>query len=188
MKKLAERGARIVLVLTGGSPIALGELEDLVEAIVFVWYPGQEGGRAVAEVLFGDVAPSGKLPLTFPRSLEQLPPYEDYAMAGRTYRYMTAEPLYPFGFGLSYTRFGYSELELAQERIAAGDGAADQLHRGQPWQRRGRGGGADLPDRPGILGARAAAQAGRLPACAAEARRAAHAGIYDHARDAGAGR
>jgi beta-glucosidase len=119
LKKLAERGARIVLVLTGGSPIALGELEDLVEAIVFVWYPGQEGGRALAEVLFGDTAPSGKLPLTFPRSLEQLPPYDDYAMAGRTYRYMTAEPLYPFGFGLSYTRFGYSELALAQDRIAA---------------------------------------------------------------------
>lgn len=119
--KLANKGARIVLVLTGGSPIALGPVADLVEAIVFVWYPGQEGGRAVAEVLFGDTAPSGKLPLTFPASLEQLPPFEDYNMAGRTYRYMTADPLFPFGFGLSYTRFGYSDLELSAQQIGKGE-------------------------------------------------------------------
>ncbi len=121
LKQIAAAGAKIVLVLCGGSPIALGEVEDLVHAVVFVWYPGQDGGRAVAEVLFGDVAPSGKLPLTFPRSVDQLPPYEDYAMAGRTYRYMTAEPLYPFGFGLSYTRFAYGDLTLDRERIAADD-------------------------------------------------------------------
>ena len=120
IRKMALEGAKIVLVLTGGSPIALGELEDLVEAIVFVWYPGQEGGRAVAEMLFGDVAPSGKLPLTFPTSIKQLPPYEDYDMAGRTYRYMAAAPLYPFGFGLSYTQFAYGNLSLANERIAKG--------------------------------------------------------------------
>ncbi|HZB95833.1 MAG TPA: glycoside hydrolase family 3 C-terminal domain-containing protein, partial [Herpetosiphonaceae bacterium] len=121
LRQIAAAGTKIVLVLCGGSPIALGEVEDLVQAVVFVWYPGQEGGRAVAEVLFGDVAPSGKLPLTFPRSVDQLPPYEDYAMAGRTYRYMTAEPLYPFGFGLSYTRFAYGDLTLDRERIAADD-------------------------------------------------------------------
>ncbi|MCS7062376.1 MAG: glycoside hydrolase family 3 C-terminal domain-containing protein, partial [Anaerolineae bacterium] len=89
--------------------------------IVFVWYPGQEGGYAVADVLFGRRAPSGKLPLTFPRSLDQLPPFEDYTMAGRTYRYMTAEPLYPFGFGLSYTRFVYSNLRLEKEALRAGE-------------------------------------------------------------------
>jgi beta-glucosidase len=121
LKKIAAAGAKIVLVLCGGSPIALGEIEDLVEAIVFVWYPGQAGGRAVADVLFGDAVPSGKLPLTFPASLDQLPPYEDYAMAGRTYRYMTAEPLYPFGFGLSYTQFAYGDLSLDATQIAAGD-------------------------------------------------------------------
>jgi beta-glucosidase len=121
LKKIAAQGAKIVLVLSGGSPIALGEVEDLAEAIVFVWYPGQEGGRAVAEILFGDVSPSGKLPLTFPKSLDQLPPYEDYAMAGRTYRYMAAEPLYPFGFGLSYTRFAYTDLTMEHERIRAGE-------------------------------------------------------------------
>lgn len=121
VKRLVAAGANVVLVLTGGSPIALGELADMADAIVFVWYPGQEGGNAVADVLFGQVAPSGKLPLTFPQSLAQLPPFEDYSMAGRTYRYSTVEPLYPFGFGLSYTRFAYSDLQIAPETIRTGD-------------------------------------------------------------------
>ncbi|MBI4928638.1 MAG: glycoside hydrolase family 3 C-terminal domain-containing protein [Anaerolineae bacterium] len=113
IKELAIHGAKIVLVVTGGSPIALGEVAEMVDAILFVWYPGMEGGRAVADVLFGDSAPAGKLPLTFPKSLDQLPPFEDYSMAGRTYRYMTAEPLYPFGFGLSYTTFKYSDIAIS---------------------------------------------------------------------------
>jgi beta-glucosidase len=93
----------------------------MVDAIIFVWYPGMEGGRAVADVLFGDVSPAGKLPLTFPKSLEQLPAFDDYSMKGRTYRYMTEEPLYPFGFGLSYSRFEYSDLKLDRTKVAAGD-------------------------------------------------------------------
>ncbi|HNE05334.1 MAG TPA: glycoside hydrolase family 3 C-terminal domain-containing protein, partial [Anaerolineales bacterium] len=97
------------------------EVEDLVEAILFVWYPGMEGGRAVADVLFGDVSPAGKLPITFPKSLDQLPAFDDYGMTGRTYRYMTAEPLYPFGFGLSYTCFEYSNLKLDKTNLALGD-------------------------------------------------------------------
>jgi beta-glucosidase len=121
LTKLALGGAKVVLVLTGGSPIALGYLENLMEAIVYVWYPGQEGGKAVADVLFGDAVPSGKLPLTFPKSLEQLPPFEDYSMTGRTYRYATEEPLYPFGFGLSYTRFTYSDLALDKYAIRVGE-------------------------------------------------------------------
>src|SRR5215208_74407 len=121
IKELAIHGVKIVLVLTGGSPIALGEVEDMVDAILFVWYPGMEGGRAVADVLFGDVSPTGKLPLTFPKSLSQLPAFEDYNMNGRTYRYMTEEPLYPFGFGLSYSRFDYSELQLEKPELALGD-------------------------------------------------------------------
>ena len=121
IKELAIHGVKIVLILTGGSPIALGELEDMVDAILFVWYPGMEGGRAVADVLFGDVSPAGKLPVTFPRSLDQLPAFEDYSMQGRTYRYMTEEPLYPFGFGLSYSCFEYSELHLDQTGVAPGD-------------------------------------------------------------------
>jgi beta-glucosidase len=120
IKQLARHGAKIVLVVTGGSPLALGEVEDLVEAILFVWYPGQEGGKAVADVLFGDVSPAGKLPLTFPKSLDQLPPFEDYRMEGRTYRTMTQEPLYPFGFGLSYSRFAYADLSLEETEISAG--------------------------------------------------------------------
>ncbi|MBX3062683.1 MAG: glycoside hydrolase family 3 C-terminal domain-containing protein [Anaerolineae bacterium] len=121
LTKLARGGAKVVLVLTSGSPIALGELEDLMEAIIYVWYPGQEGGRAVADVLFGDVSPSGKLPLTFPKSLEQLPPFENYEMTGRTYRYASEEPLFPFGFGLSYSRFSYSDLALDKHTIKAGE-------------------------------------------------------------------
>ena len=121
IKELAIHGVKIVLILTGGSPIALGELEDLVDAILFVWYPGMEGGRAVADVLFGDASPAGKLPVTFPKSLDQLPAFDDYSMQGRTYRYMTEEPLYPFGFGLSYSRFEYSDLQLDASSIAPRD-------------------------------------------------------------------
>jgi len=121
IKELAIHGVKIVLVLTGGSPIALGEVEEIVDAILFVWYPGMEGGRAVADVLFGDVSPAGKLPVTFPRSLAQLPPFDDYSMQGRTYRYMTEEPLYPFGFGLSYSRFEYSDLQVDKKEVAAGE-------------------------------------------------------------------
>ncbi|KPL74850.1 beta-glucosidase [Ornatilinea apprima] len=121
IKELAIHGVKIVLVLTGGSPIALGEVEDMVDAVVFIWYPGMEGGRAVADVLFGDVSPSGKLPLTFPKSLDQLPAFDDYSMDRRTYRYATEEPLYPFGFGLSYSRFAYSDLHLNSKSVKAGE-------------------------------------------------------------------
>ncbi|MFO7171184.1 MAG: glycoside hydrolase family 3 C-terminal domain-containing protein, partial [Chloroflexota bacterium] len=121
LKRLAERGVNLVLVVAGGSPVALGELAELARAILFIWYPGQEGGRAVASVLFGDESPSGKLPITFPKSVEQLPPFEDYAMDGRTYRYADAEPLYPFGFGLSYTTFTYDAIALDRERVSAGE-------------------------------------------------------------------
>ena len=121
IKELAIHGVKIVLLLTGGSPIALGEVEDMVDAILFVWYPGMEGGRAVADVLFGNISPAGKLPLTFPRSLDQLPAFDDYSMQGRTYRYMTEEPLYPFGFGLSYSCFEYSDLQLDKMNLSIGD-------------------------------------------------------------------
>jgi len=121
LRKLNIAGAKIVLVLFGGSAIALGEAEDLVEAIVHVWYPGEEGGQAVADILFGKAAPSGKLPITFPKSTSQLPPFEDYSMQDRTYRYATWEPLYPFGFGLSYTSFTYSGLKLKQATLQPGD-------------------------------------------------------------------
>jgi beta-glucosidase len=117
IKQLATTGTKIVLVLAGGSAIALGEIADLVDAIVFVWYPGQEGGSAVADVLFGNANPAGRLPVTFYQSVDQLPPFEDYSMAGRTYRYMMQAPLYPFGYGLSYTRFEYASLKMDAAEI-----------------------------------------------------------------------
>lgn len=115
LRKLSASGAKVVLVLSGGSAITLEGLEDVVDAILYVWYPGQEGGNAVAEVLLGDTNPAGRLPLTFPRSIDQLPPFTDYSMDQRTYRYATAEPLFPFGFGLSYTTFAYTHLEIPAE-------------------------------------------------------------------------
>ena len=110
----------IILVLTGGSPICTPELSEIADAILFIWYPGQEGGRAVADAIFGDVNPSGRLCITFPKSTGQLPAFEDYSMKGRTYRYMTEEPLYPFGFGLSYTSFAYSNLTMDKLKIRKG--------------------------------------------------------------------
>jgi beta-glucosidase len=121
LRALRVAAKKLIVVMMGGSPIASPEVDDMADAVLFVWYPGQEGGRAVADVLFGDVAPSGRLPITFPRSVDQLPPFEDYSMAGRTYRYMTAKPLYPFGFGLSYTRFGYGPLDLSKPRAKRGE-------------------------------------------------------------------
>lgn len=108
----------IVAVITGGSPMNLAEVQELADAVLLVWYPGEEGGTAVADILFGKIAPSGKLPITFPKSLDQLPPYEDYSMKGRTYKYMNEEPLYPFGFGLSYTNFTYGEAKVSSKRIS----------------------------------------------------------------------
>jgi beta-glucosidase len=107
----------VIAVITGGSPMNLAEVQETADAVLLVWYPGEEGGNAVADIVFGKVSPSGKLPVTFPRSLDQLPPYEDYSMKGRTYRYMKAEPLYPFGFGLSYTTFAYSDLQVSKTKV-----------------------------------------------------------------------
>ena len=119
LRALRERGTPLVLILTGGSPVIIPE--DIADSILFVWYPGERGGEAVADVLFGDVNPSGKLPVTFPLSTEQLPPYWDYSMKGRTYRFMKEEPLFPFGFGLSYTRFRLSDLKLSKSTIGRDD-------------------------------------------------------------------
>jgi beta-glucosidase len=108
-------GKPVILVLTGGSPIAIPE--HIADAVIFAWYPGEQGGKAVADIIFGDTVPSGKLPITFPASTSQLPPYEDYSMKGRTYRYMTEKPLYPFGFGLSYTSFHFDSITLSAPSI-----------------------------------------------------------------------
>jgi beta-glucosidase len=120
LRKLKAVGKPVVLVLFGGSPIAIPE--DIADAILFAWYPGEQGGRALADIIFGDVVPSGKLPITFPTSTAQLPPYDDYSMKGRTYRYMKEKPLYPFGFGLSYTTFRFDSLELSGSVLDPGTG------------------------------------------------------------------
>jgi beta-glucosidase len=111
-----------VLVLVNGSALSCTWADEKVPAIVEAWYPGQAGGTAVADVLFGRYNPGGRLPVTFYRSVSQLPPFSDYRMAGRTYRYFTAEPLYPFGYGLSYTTFAYRDL-----RVSARPGAGPAL-------------------------------------------------------------
>lgn len=122
LRELRRNSKKLVLVLTGGSAIAVPEAHDLCDAVLQVWYPGCEGGRAVAGVLFGDVVPCGKLPVTVPRRTEDLPPFGDYAMRGRTYRYAVVEPLYPFGFGLSYATFAYERIETSAARLKAGKG------------------------------------------------------------------
>jgi beta-glucosidase len=112
-------GKPVVLVLTTGSALAVEWAQQNVAAILVAWYPGQRGGTAIADVLFGDANPSARLPVTFYRSVRQLPSFADYSMKGRTYRYFEGQPLYPFGHGLSYTRFEYSDLRLDRTETAS---------------------------------------------------------------------
>ncbi|WP_087468481.1 glycoside hydrolase family 3 C-terminal domain-containing protein [Cellvibrio sp. PSBB006] len=121
LEALHATGKPVVLVLTSGSALAVDWAQEKLPAILLAWYPGQRGGNAVADVLFGDVNPAGRLPVTFYKADEKLPPFDDYDMKGRTYRYFTGEPLYPFGHGLSYTRFQYSGLTLDNRKPAIED-------------------------------------------------------------------
>ena len=114
---LHRAGKKIVLVNCSGSPIGLEPETKKCEAILQAWYPGQQGGTAVAEVLFGDYNPAGRLPVTFYRNVSQLPDFEDYNMVGRTYRYMQDTPLFPFGYGLSYTTSVMVRLFLIRTRL-----------------------------------------------------------------------
>ena len=127
LRKIRTSARKLVVVLLGGSPMAIPEVHDLADAVVLAWYPGEEGGRAVADVLFGDAAPSGRLPVTFPRATGDLPPYEDYSMAGRTYRYLTVDPLYPFGFGLGFTTFRYGPLSLSKATVGLAEGVTARV-------------------------------------------------------------
>jgi beta-glucosidase len=113
-------GKPLVVVSMSGSAIGDEWLADKADAVVEAWYPGEAGGRAIAETLAGVNNPSGRLPVTFYRSTDELPPFQDYRMAGRTYRYFSGPVLYPFGHGLSYTRFAYGDLKLSSDRIRAG--------------------------------------------------------------------
>jgi beta-glucosidase len=120
LRELRGHSKKLVLVLTGGSAIAAPEAHELCDAVLHVWYPGCEGGTALADVLFGDVPPSGRLPVTVPRATADLPPFDDYAMRGRTYRFAEKEPLYPFGFGLGYTRVAYGPLVVEPPALRPG--------------------------------------------------------------------
>jgi beta-glucosidase len=119
LKKLRQGSKTpIIAIVTGGSPMNLSEVHELADAVLLTWYPGEEGGNAVADLVFGKASPSGRLPVTFPKSLAQLPAYEAYGMKGRTYRYLEAEPMYPFGFGLGYGKFAYSGAKLSAAKAA----------------------------------------------------------------------
>ncbi len=117
LERVHALGKPVVLVLLGGSAIAVPWADAHVPAILQAWYPGEAGGTALADILFGDANPSGRLPVTVYKSVADLPPFSDYAMANRTYRYFRGEPLYPFGYGLSYTTFEYENLKLSSQTI-----------------------------------------------------------------------
>src|SRR5882724_7233150 len=125
-QRLLERvqavGKPTVLILMNGSALAIKWADQHVPAIVEAWYPGGEGGTAVGALLAGDFSPGGRLPVTFYASADQLPPFDDYSMSKRTYRYFAAEPLYPFGYGLSYTTFAYSNVRVSKSNVAAAAG------------------------------------------------------------------
>jgi beta-glucosidase len=120
LEALAATGKPLVVVLMNGSALAVDWSEQHAAAILEAWYPGEEGGTAIAETLAGVNNPAGRLPVTFYASLDQLPPFEDYSMQNRTYRYFRGRPLYEFGYGLSYSVFGYNNLKLSTERLEAG--------------------------------------------------------------------
>lgn len=119
LERLHATGKPVVLVLMNGSALSVNWADAHIPAIVEAWYPGGEGGHAVAGLIAGDFSPAGRLPVTFYKSADQLPAFPDYRMAGRTYRYFTGEPLYPFGHGLSYTRFRYAAPKLSSPTVKA---------------------------------------------------------------------
>ncbi|MCX6152253.1 MAG: glycoside hydrolase family 3 C-terminal domain-containing protein [Ignavibacteriales bacterium] len=120
LKKLQTTGKPIVFIIMNGSALSINWADKNLPAILEAWYPGQEGGTAIADILFGDYNPAGRLPVTFYKSIDQLPTFEDYNMKGRTYRYFEGEALYKFGYGLSYTSFRYSDLHM-QKKMKTGD-------------------------------------------------------------------
>jgi beta-glucosidase len=114
-------GKPTVVVLMNGSALAVNWIREHANAVLEAWYSGEEGGAAIAETLSGKNNPAGRLPVTFYKGTDQLPNFENYSMEGRTYRYFKGDPLYPFGYGLSYTTFSYSNLSLPEAPIHAGD-------------------------------------------------------------------
>lgn len=121
LQALAATGKPLVVVLLNGGAVAVDWAAQHANAILEAWYPGEVGGTAIAETLDGKNDPAGRLPVTFYKSIRQVPPFTDYSMKGRTYRYFHGEPLYPFGYGLSYTKFAFSNLKLSTDSVTAGD-------------------------------------------------------------------
>ncbi len=121
LERIVGLGKPTVLVLMSGSAVAVNWAQEHVPAILEAWYPGQAGGSAIADVLFGDYNPAGRLPVTFYHSVADIPPFEDYRMAGRTYRFFDGVPLYPFAYGLSYTTFGYDRLRTSGDTLRGDD-------------------------------------------------------------------
>jgi beta-glucosidase len=114
-------GKPLVVVLMSGSALAVNWAKEHADAILQAWYPGEEGGAAIAQTLAGENNPAGRLPVTFYKGVEQLPDFTDYSMKGRTYRYFDGEPLYPFGHGLSYSSFAYADVKLSKAALDAGE-------------------------------------------------------------------
>jgi beta-glucosidase len=130
-------GVPVVMVLINGSAVSINWAAEHIPAVLEAWYPGQAGGTAVAEALFGVTNPGGRLPVTFYRSVDDLPAFDDYAMKNRTYRYFTGQPLYSFGFGLSYTTFAYRALSIVPATVKAGEPVAIQVEVENTGQRLG---------------------------------------------------
>jgi beta-glucosidase len=126
MKAVFNTGKPVILVLMGGSAVSVNWADENLPAILEAWYPGQAGGTAVAEALFGLTNPGGRLPVTFYRSAGDLPAFDNYDMENRTYRYFKGDPLYPFGYGLSYTTFAYRNLEITPAEIKSGESVSVQ--------------------------------------------------------------
>jgi beta-glucosidase len=120
LEAVAATGKPLVVVLMSGSALAVNWAQEHAAAVLEAWYPGEEGGTAIAEILAGLTNPGGRLPVTFYASLDQLPPFEDYSMRNRTYRYFQGKPLYAFGYGLSYSTFEYCNLKLSPADLQAG--------------------------------------------------------------------
>tara|TARA_B100000212_G_scaffold332472_1_gene300783 strand:- start:583 stop:1317 length:735 start_codon:yes stop_codon:yes gene_type:complete len=122
LKSIYEVNQNIILVLVNGSTISLPWASKKIPAIIEAWYPGQSGGKAIAEVLFGEVNPGGKLPMTFYKNINQFPPFDDYDIRkGRTYMYLKEDPLYPFGHGLSYTDFSFNQISINNKQFSPKD-------------------------------------------------------------------
>jgi beta-glucosidase len=127
LRAVAGTGKPLVVILMNGSALSVNEANQRANAILESWYPGEEGGTAIAQTLAGANNPAGRLPVTFYKGVDQLPPFDDYAMSNRTYRYFKGTPLYPFGYGLSYSKFEYSNLKLSSDQARAGDRVAVQV-------------------------------------------------------------